>query len=153
MGCCELAESGKSDSARQHPSFFWIAGRRQNVADRLTPRILRGLGTRNTVVEGSDNRDPNTTRSGDDKMNKKQLMILVQTLVLSTAASINQNATDGEPDITEDEARTLFAMRLRKATKTLVADAAGCEEDDVVIETFVPPKKKAKEETADADAS
>lgn len=81
-------------------------------------------------------------------MNKKQLALLVQTLVLSTAASINGNATDNEPDITEDEARTLLAMRLRRATKGLVAEAAGVEEDDVVI---VEAKAKAKTpKTADA---
>jgi hypothetical protein len=83
-------------------------------------------------------------------MNKKQLATLVQTLVLSTAASINQNSDDSEPPITEDEARTLLAMRLRKATKSLVADAAGIDEEDVVIETPPAKEKKAKTETADA---
>ena len=81
-------------------------------------------------------------------MNKKQLTLLVLTLVLSTMATINAQDADGEPDITEDEARTLLAMRLRKATRMLVADAAGCEQDEVVIETAVAPVKKAK--TVDA---
>lgn len=85
-------------------------------------------------------------------MNKKQLATLVQTLVLSTAASLNQNATDQEqPEITEDEARTLFAMKLRAASKQLIADAAGCELEDVKFETPPEKAKKAatpKEETA-----
>ena len=80
-------------------------------------------------------------------MNKKQLALLVATLVLSTQATINGNATDNEPEITEDEARTLLAMQLRKASKQLVADAAGTETEDVIVEQAVAPKKKAK--TAD----
>jgi|19_taG_2_1085344.scaffolds.fasta_scaffold04337_2 hypothetical protein len=84
-------------------------------------------------------------------MNKKQLTLLVQTLVLSTAATINGNAEDNEPEIIEDEARTLLAMQLRKATKQLIADASGVEREDVIVEQAVAPKKKAKaDETADA---
>lgn len=77
-------------------------------------------------------------------MNKKQLAALVQTMVLSVAATINKNAADQhEPEITEDEARTLLALRLRRLTKTVVADAAGCETDEVVIEQ-APVKTRAK---------
>ena len=78
-------------------------------------------------------------------MNKKQLGLLVATLVLSTQATINENANDNEPAITEDEARTLLAMKLRRASTQLVADAAGVETADVIIEEAVAPVKKAKE--------
>ena len=84
-------------------------------------------------------------------MNKKQFALLAATLVLSTQATINGNATDNEPDITEDEARTLFAMRLRKAANGLIADTAGVDADHVVMVQAVAPAKKAKAtETADA---
>lgn len=82
-------------------------------------------------------------------MNKKQLAALVQTMVLSVASTINENATDNEPPITEDEARTLLALRLRRLVKSVVADAAGCEEDEVVI-TEAPVKTRAKKEAETA---
>jgi len=88
-------------------------------------------------------------------MNKKQLAFLVQTMVLSVAATINGNATDSEPPITEDEARTLLALRLRRAHKGLIADAAGVEVEDVIIEE--PPVKakaaKTDESGDDSDES
>jgi hypothetical protein len=83
-------------------------------------------------------------------MNKKQLTRLIQTLVLSTAASINGNATDGEPEITENEARTLLAMRIRKASRQLVADAAGVDAEDMIL---VEPPVKVKKAAVVTDAS
>ena len=83
-------------------------------------------------------------------MNKKQLAFLVQTMVLSVASSINDNAEDNEPPITEDEARTLLALRLRRLSKSVIADAAGCETDEVVItEPEVKTRAKATAETTD----
>jgi hypothetical protein len=76
-------------------------------------------------------------------MNKKQLALLVQTMVLSTQASINKNAESDDAPLTEDEARTLLALRLRKATRSLVAEASGCEADAVVIAEPAPKAKKA----------
>ena len=79
-------------------------------------------------------------------MNKKQLANLVQVIVLSTAASLNQNATDAdsEPEITEDEARALFGIHFRKASKQLIADAAGCELEDVKFVKLPEKAPKAK---------
>ena len=85
-------------------------------------------------------------------MNKKQLAALVQTMVLSVASSINETATDNEPPITEDEARTLLALRLRRLSKSIIADAAGVEQDEVVI-TEAPVKTRAKATAETGDES
>lgn len=77
-------------------------------------------------------------------MNKKQLAALVQGLVLSTQATINA-ATGSE--ITEDEARTLVAMKLRQGQRQLIADVAGVTDEQIVIEK-APEKKRAKKTAA-----
>jgi hypothetical protein len=58
--------------------------------------------------------------------------------------TVNKHAVDSESPLTEDEARTLFAMKLRNGIKKIIADAAGCDVADVVIKEAPKKVKKAK---------
>lgn len=58
-------------------------------------------------------------------MNKKQLTALVAAIVI--AANKHANKT---METTEDEARTLVGMALRRSANQLVCDASGCDEEE-----------------------
>jgi hypothetical protein len=87
-------------------------------------------------------------------MNKKQLANLVAAIVI--AANKHANTT---METTEDEARTLVGMALRKQANQLVCDASGCDAEEAKtllseaqaeIAATIQAKKDAKKETADA---
>jgi hypothetical protein len=65
---------------------------------------------------------PTTPLSQENAMNKKQLAALLAAIVRAT-----QTAADEVMATTEDEARTLVGMQLRRAASGLVQNAAGVE--------------------------
>ena len=87
-------------------------------------------------------------------MNKKQAAAKVQNLVLDTQRVVNRLADDAEPELTEEEARTLVGRQLARNHVRLVAAACGAEEDDVRA-VLAPPKpaETPAEPPAEADAS
>ena len=64
-------------------------------------------------------------------MNKKQITALVNSIVASIAATANADNGGDEP-LTEEEARTLLGMRLKRLARKLVAEALSVETEDVV---------------------
>ena len=82
-------------------------------------------------------------------MNKKQLIALATSLVLSVMATANKDNDDNEPGMTEDECRMLLGMTLKSQAKALVADTCRCEPADVVWVNAPTKAKKAKEEATD----
>ena len=89
-------------------------------------------------------------------MNKKQLAMLVQAAVVAVMNVMNANGDD----VTEDETRTLVALKLRKQIRSVIADCADCEPDEAAkahkealaeLEAVVAGKKAAKKAEADAD--
>ena len=83
-------------------------------------------------------------------MNKKQLMLLVTSLVLSAQAMANKDATNDEPQMTEDEARVLVGQTLKRKAKALVSETCHAELEDVI---WVNAPEKAKKGKDDAPAS
>ena len=81
-------------------------------------------------------------------MLKKELDAIVDTMVLSVQSTANA-APGNDTLLTEDEARTLTGMRLKKTLRAFVAEVAGCDAEAVVIQIPVAKPKKAKE-TVDA---
>lgn len=86
-------------------------------------------------------------------MHKKQLEAISLSAVASVKATANADAEQDEPELTEIEARTLYARKYRKVVKQLVADACGVELEDVVW-VNVEPKKRTKkaDDATDTDA-
>ena len=90
-------------------------------------------------------------------MNKKQLQQLVDAIVLATA-----NAASTVMSTTEDEARTLVGMRLRRLSNGIVAESAGVDDDAAkehltravatVAAEIAAKKKEAKAKKAEANA-
>ena len=76
-------------------------------------------------------------------MNKKQLAALTASLVASVMATANKDATNDEPQMTEDEARVLVGQTLKRKAKALVAETCHAEPADVVW-VAVDPKKATK---------
>jgi len=64
-------------------------------------------------------------------MNKKQAAAKVQKLTEDVQNVVNRLADDTEPELTEEEARTLLGRQLARFHVRLVAAACGAEEDDV----------------------
>jgi hypothetical protein len=83
-------------------------------------------------------------------MNKKQLTALLNSIVLSIVATANADA-DGEEPLTEEEARTLLGMRLKRVAKKLVAESAHVDADDVIWVDWTKEKTKADDSDAVAD--
>ncbi len=82
-------------------------------------------------------------------MNKKQLTALVNQAVQSVVATANQDTDSSEPLMTEEEARTMFGMRLKKSIKKIVAEACFCDVSDVI---WVDAEAKAAAEDDSDDA-
>ncbi len=81
-------------------------------------------------------------------MHKKQLDAITASAVASVVKTANNEAEDNEPELTEMEARTLFARKYKKAVRQIVADTVGCEVADVQWVT-VEPKSRKKKDAAD----
>ena len=79
-------------------------------------------------------------------MNKKQITALINSIVASIVATAN--ADGGDDPLTEEEARTLLGMRLKRLAKKLVAEAVSVELEDVVWVDAV--KTKIKDDSDDA---
>jgi hypothetical protein len=94
--------------------------------------------------------EPATAKPTQERhMNKKQLIALVHAMVLSVQATANADAEDGEPPLTEDEARVLLGTRLKRKARGLVADVIGCEASEVVWTEPPAKPKKSKEEATE----
>jgi len=76
-------------------------------------------------------------------VNKKQAAAKVQKLTEDVQNVVNQLADDTEPELTEEEARTLVGRQLARFHVRLVAAACGAEEDDV--RGVLAPPAKAEE--------
>jgi len=96
-------------------------------------------------------RNPNSRRRHD--MNKKQLAALLAAIVRAT-----QTAADTVMANTEDEARTLVGMQLRRSASKLVQDASGVDAETAAthlktaqdtIAAEIAAKKAAKGGDAD----
>ncbi len=81
-------------------------------------------------------------------MHKKQLVAVLDSMIASVVATANAEAEDNEPELTEQEARTLLSRKLKKAAKGLVAATVGCEEADVQWVTVEPKTRKKTEQAA-----
>ncbi len=81
-------------------------------------------------------------------MHKKQLVAVLDSMIASVVATANAEAEDNEPELTEQEARTLLSRKLKKAAKGLVAATVGCEEDEVVWVAVEPKTRKKAEKAA-----
>jgi hypothetical protein len=82
-------------------------------------------------------------------MNKKQMTDLVNAMVRSTQVLLNDLASDqDEPEISEDQARTLVGIQLRKVQKQIIATSVGCDVEDVVVYRMPSAKEKAVIEAA-----
>jgi hypothetical protein len=123
------------------------------AANTTSRRILRGSLTRNTEVTGSDNRKPRNSPLQENNMNKKQLAQLVAAIVAATRIH-----ADSVMETTEDEARTLVGMALRRSASQIVQDASGADEEtarELLAEAqtelaAIAAAKKAAKKTATA---
>ncbi len=85
---------------------------------------------------------PHQPLAGEHKMNKKQLAALVAAIVAAT-----QSHADSVMETTEDEARTLVGMALRKLANQIVQDACGADADEAAA-ALKAAKTEADAETA-----
>jgi hypothetical protein len=65
-------------------------------------------------------------------MTKKAIHALLQSATLACQATLNVDVGPGEPECSEDEARTFVGRALRGSLRSLVATASQVEEEDVV---------------------
>ena len=83
-------------------------------------------------------------------MNKKQITALWHQIVASVMATDAALGEGGEP-LTEEEARTLFGMRLKRIAKQIVADTLRVDASDVVwVDVAAKAQAKAEEDSDDA---
>ena len=84
-------------------------------------------------------------------MNKKQITALTNQIVASIAATAN--ADGGDEPLTDEEARTLYGMRLKRIGKQLVADTLRVDLADVVwVDVAAKAQAEVEEDSADAIA-
>ena len=77
-------------------------------------------------------------------MNKKQLVSLMMAIVAATQKH--------QPGTTEDEARTLVGMALRKAATELIVTASGCDPEEATESLREAQEELAAEATAKKEA-
>lgn len=130
----ELKKIDAVDFTRKDGPQHLSIGERRSLTNQPQRRpddndeILRGSTVRNTPSSGSDNRTP-LTPLGERRMNKKQLANLLAAIVLATQA----HADNAAMDTTEDEARTMVGMALRKVSSQIVQDASGCDGEEAKV--------------------
>ena len=86
-------------------------------------------------------------------MNKKQITALWHQIVASVMAT-DVALGDGGEALTEEEARTLFGMRLKRIAKQVVADTLRCDLADVVwVDVAAKAQADVEDDSDDAIAS
>ena len=114
-------------------------------------RTSRAAPARNNPSEwGNQPRQHNPSQETHE-MNKKQAAARIQSMVEDTQRCVNELADDAEPELTEEEARTLLGRQLARSHVRLVAAACGAEEDDV--RAVLAPPAAEETETPPAEAA